>query len=89
MNHYASDAETRRVDEIAMQAIESLDPERVFNDVRGNDISMCGVLPAVIVMDTLKQLGRLQRVERVGYATSADVSGNTDQVVGYSGMLFA
>lgn len=89
MNHYANDSETRRVDEIAMQAIESLDPERVFNDVRGNDISMCGVLPAVIVMDTLKQLGRLNRVERVGYATSADVSGNSDKVVGYSGMLFA
>ena len=89
MNHYANDQETRRVDEIAMTAIESLDPVRVFNDVRGNDISMCGVLPAVIVMDTLKQLGRLNRVERVGYATSADASNNKDRVVGYSGMLFA
>ncbi|MCA9213242.1 MAG: AmmeMemoRadiSam system radical SAM enzyme, partial [Planctomycetales bacterium] len=89
MNHYATDEETRRVDEIAMQAIESLDPERVFNDVRGNDISMCGVLPAVIVMDTLKKLGRLNRVERVGYATSGDVSNDREQVVGYSGMLFA
>lgn len=89
MNHYASDEETRRVDEIAIQAIESLDPERVHKDVRGNDISMCGVLPTVIVMDTLKRLGRLNRVERVGYATSSDVSNDKSRVVGYSGLLFA
>jgi AmmeMemoRadiSam system protein B len=89
MNHYANDEETRRVDEIAMQAVESLDPDRVFSDVRGNDISMCGVLPTVIVMKTLKRLGRLSRVERVGYTTSADVSNDTSRVVGYSGLLFA
>jgi AmmeMemoRadiSam system protein B/AmmeMemoRadiSam system protein A len=89
MNHFATDEENRRLDEIAIQALERLDPEDVYETVTGNHISMCGVLPAVIVMETLKRLGGLNRAERVGYATSADVTGDTSRVVGYAGMLFA
>ena len=49
---------------------------------------MCGVLPAVIVLETLKLLNGGTQAERVGYATSADVTGDTSRVVGYAGMLF-
>ena len=56
--------------------------------MRRNHISMCGVLPAVIVMETLQRLGGLSKAERVGYATSADVTGDRSRVVGYAGMLF-
>ncbi len=49
---------------------------------------MCGVLPAVIVLETLRLLGGGKMAERVGYATSAEVSGDTSRVVGYAGMLF-
>jgi AmmeMemoRadiSam system protein B len=49
---------------------------------------MCGVRPAVIVMETLRQLDLLTKCERVGYATSGDVSGDRSRVVGYAGMLF-
>jgi hypothetical protein len=55
---------------------------------RENEISMCGVLPALIVLETLRLLGRFRRAERAGYATSADVSGDTSRVVGHAGMLF-
>lgn len=87
MNHFATDDENRRLDELALKAMESLDARRLLETCAANDISMCGVLPAVIVMETLKQLGGLKRVERVGYATSADVTGDTSRVVGYAGML--
>ncbi len=88
MNHFANDAENRRLDEIALKAIETLDPAQVFDTVVDRyQISMCGVRPCVIVMETLRQLGRLQRSQRVGYATSADVSGDQQRVVGYAGML--
>jgi AmmeMemoRadiSam system protein B len=46
------------------------------------------VLPAVMVLETLRLLGCPRRAERVGYATSADVTGDTSRVVGYAGMLF-
>jgi AmmeMemoRadiSam system radical SAM enzyme/AmmeMemoRadiSam system protein B/AmmeMemoRadiSam system protein A len=89
MNHFAPDAENRRLDAIALDAIERLDPTSLYETVTQNHISMCGLLPAVIVLETLKLLGGLTRAERVGYATSADVTGDTSRVVGYAGMLFA
>jgi AmmeMemoRadiSam system protein B/AmmeMemoRadiSam system protein A len=88
MNHYATDAENRRLDALALTALERLDPVEIYETVTRNQISMCGLLPAVIVLQTLQMLGGLRKAERVGYATSADVTGNTSRVVGYAGMLF-
>jgi AmmeMemoRadiSam system protein B/AmmeMemoRadiSam system protein A len=87
MNHFAEDAENRRLDELALAAMERLDPELLLSTCQRHHISMCGVLPAVIVMETLRRLGGLTNTRRVGYATSADVSGDTRRVVGYAGML--
>ncbi|MHB1038333.1 MAG: AmmeMemoRadiSam system radical SAM enzyme [Pirellulales bacterium] len=88
MNHFADDQENRRLDAIALAAIEQLDPEEVYHTVRQNGISMCGMLPAVIVLEALRLLGTLSHCERVAYATSAEASGDDRRVVGYAGMLF-
>lgn len=88
MNHFARDEENRRLDEIALTALETLDPATVFKTVSEQNISMCGLRPAVIVLETLRQLKQLSKSERTGYATSADVSEDTSRVVGYAGMLF-
>jgi AmmeMemoRadiSam system radical SAM enzyme/AmmeMemoRadiSam system protein B/AmmeMemoRadiSam system protein A len=87
MNHFASDAETRRLDALALSALERGDPDALHETVTRHNISMCGVLPAVIVLETLRLLGRFHRAERVGYATTADTTGDKNRVVGYAGML--
>jgi AmmeMemoRadiSam system protein B len=87
MNHFANDRENRRLDETALRAMETLDPARLLSTVTEHGISMCGVVPAVIVMETLRALGGLNSCERVAYATSADATGETDRVVGYAGVL--
>ena len=87
MNHFANDHENRRLDRLALDAMQTLDPQRLLSVVRQHNISMCGVLPAVIVMETLRKLGGLTTCEEVGYATSAEVSGDTRRVVGYAGSL--
>jgi AmmeMemoRadiSam system radical SAM enzyme/AmmeMemoRadiSam system protein B/AmmeMemoRadiSam system protein A len=87
MNHYAPDDQTRRIDRMALDAMQSLDPARLYETVMDQRISMCGVLPAVLVMETLRRLDSLHRCELVGYATSADASNDRSQVVGYAGML--
>ncbi len=89
MNHYADEETTRRVDRMALDALESLDPVRLFETVQQNRISMCGIVPAVLVMETLKRLDCLNRIESIGYATSAEASGDTSRVVGYAGALLA
>jgi AmmeMemoRadiSam system protein B len=88
MNHFANDAENRILDRIALDAVETLDPANVFQTVQLHRISMCGLYPCVIVMETLRQLGLLKRCELVGYATSAEAGAPRDRVVGYAGMLF-
>lgn len=87
MNHFADETETRRLDRLALDAMETLDPARLYETVRRHRISMCGMSPAVIVMETLRQLGQLNRCQLVGYTTSAESSGDTSRVVGYAGML--
>src|SRR5437667_126260 len=57
MNHFATDEENRRLDEMALKALQSLDPKQLYDVVTSNNISMCGVLPAVIVLETLRRLG--------------------------------
>jgi AmmeMemoRadiSam system protein B/AmmeMemoRadiSam system protein A len=88
LNHYSSDTENRRLDALALAALEGLDPATVFDTMAQHKISMCGLLPAVVVLETLRQMGTLRTAQRVAYATSADVSGDTTRVVGYAGMLF-
>jgi AmmeMemoRadiSam system protein B len=88
MNHFATDSENRRLDALALEALERRDPELLFQTVTDHSISMCGMLSAVIVLETLRLLGRLTRTERVNYTTSAEVTGDTSRVVGYAGMLF-
>jgi AmmeMemoRadiSam system protein B len=88
MNHFANDAETRRLDEMALAALDRGDPAHLYETVTQNHISMCGVLPAVIVLETLHLLDGTHATERAGYATTADVTGDTSRVVGYAGMLF-
>jgi AmmeMemoRadiSam system protein B len=88
MNHFATDAETRRLDELALSELDKLDEEGLFRVTTENHISMCGMRPAVVVLKTLKHLGKLTESQRAGYATTADVTGEKSRVVGYAGMLF-
>ena len=92
MNHFANEETTRRIDRQALDAIyravAMLEPEHALRTVQEQRISMCGIIPAIFVMETLRAMGRLDRVEEVGYTTSAEVSGDSSRVVGYAGLIF-
>jgi len=86
MNHYESDAVTRVKDHRAIERILSLDPRGLHEVVTQQDISMCGFGPAVAMLTAARQLGA-QSADLVKYATSGDVSGERDLVVGYAGVI--
>ncbi len=86
MNHYESDAVTRVKDHRAIERILTLDPQGLFEVVTQQDISMCGLGPAVVMLTAARQLGA-KSAELVKYATSGDVSGDRDMVVGYAGVV--
>lgn len=85
MNHYESDDVTRVKDHRAIDQILALDPRGLYDTVREGDISMCGYGPATIMLTATRQLGATQ-AELIRYATSGDVSGDRDMVVGYAGI---
>jgi hypothetical protein len=86
MNHYESDAITRGKDRQAIDRVLALDPRGLFETVRREGISMCGYGPTTAMLVAARQLGAT-RAELVKYATSGDVSGDMDRVVGYAGIV--
>lgn len=85
MSHYVPDAVARRKDRLAIDRILALDPEGLYRTVRAERISMCGVIPATVVLFAALRLGATS-ARLVKYATSGEVSRDFDQVVGYAGL---
>lgn len=88
LNHYESDPTTRVKDHKAIDRLLALDARGLYDTCRNEEISMCGLGPAVAMLTALHALGA-RKAELVKYATSADVSGDRSQVVGYAGMIFS
>jgi AmmeMemoRadiSam system protein B len=86
MNHYESDVVTRAKDHWAIERILTLDARGLHDVVGQQNISMCGMGPAVAMLTAAKKLGA-KSAELVKYATSSDVSGERDRVVGYAGVV--
>lgn len=85
MNHHESDAVTRMKDGKAIDAILTLDARRLYDTVRREEISMCGYGPAVAMLTAARDLSAT-KANLVRYATSAEVTGDADDVVGYAGI---
>ena len=88
LNHYEDDATTRVKDHKAIQRLLALDPRGLYDTCRNEEISMCGLGPGVAMLTALNALG-VRRSDLIKYATSADISGDRDAVVGYAGMTFS
>src|SRR6266481_9014586 len=88
LNHYEDDATTRVKDHKAICKLLARNARGLYDACRNEDISMCGLGPAVAMLTALNALGA-KNSGLVKYATSADVSGDRDAVVGYAGMIFS
>lgn len=88
MSHYVSDEVARKKDKMAINRILQLDPEGLYNTVNTERISMCGYIPATIMLYAAKALGATE-ARLIKYATSGDVSGDYDYVVGYAGIIIS
>lgn len=86
MNHYESDDVTRFKDRKAIDKILKLDARGLYDTVRHEGITMCGFGPAVSMLTAARQLGAT-RAEVIRYATSGDITGDREEVVGYAGIV--
>jgi MEMO1 family protein len=87
LNHYEDDATTRVKDRQAIEQLLSMDARGLYDVCRREEISMCGLGPAVAMLTALQVL-KAGNAELIRYATSADRSADPSAVVGYAGMVF-
>ena len=85
MTHYEPDPVARERDRLAIEAALTLDPEALYETVHRHRITMCGVVPATVMLAAVRRLGA-SRAHLVDYATSGDTSGDRSSVVGYAGI---
>lgn len=85
MTHYESAETARRKDGLALNAVINLDPETLLQVCRSNRITMCGVIPAAIMLVASCELGATT-ADLISYRTSGDVTGDNRQVVGYASL---
>lgn len=86
MTHYESQETASKQDTMALERILDLDPEGLYRTVQDNRISMCGVIPATVMLFAANALGATG-ARLVRYATSGETSGDYRQVVGYAGVV--
>lgn len=86
MNHYESDAITRVKDAGAIEAMLRLDARGLYEMVTIQNVSMCGYGAVIAMLTATKKLGA-NAARLVRYATSGDVSGDRNFVVGYAGVV--
>jgi MEMO1 family protein len=86
MNHYESDAVTRVKDRKAIERVLAMDARGLWEVVMNEDISMCGFAPTIVMLTAAKLLGATSAT-LVKYATSGEISGDYEAVVGYAGII--
>ncbi len=83
MTHYESAESARNKDQLALERVLALDGKGLLEVCRQRKITMCGVVPAAVMIEATLQSGAGQ-AELVAYGTSGDVTGDNQQVVGYA-----
>lgn len=85
MTHYESAASAKQKDALALDRVLAFDPEGLLQVCRSEQITMCGVVPAAVMLVAARALGATT-AELVAYGTSGDVTGDNRQVVGYAAL---
>ena len=87
LNHYDPHEVTLEKDRKAIDAIMSLDPERFFQTIVRENITVCGPIGIMVLMYLARTITHVKPVV-LKHATSGDTSGDKSSVVGYLAAQF-
>jgi len=87
MTHYEPQEQAIIKDNYAIQAILEFDPDRLMEEIKRHNITMCGYAPVIVMLSVLNTLGT-KEARLIKYQTSGDVTGDKTSVVGYAGIIF-
>ena len=84
--HYEPQEYAENVDKQAINAILEFNPKKLYDIIYRQNLTMCGPGPITVMLIVCEALGA-KKAELLKYATSGDVSGMYDQVVGYASII--
>ncbi|MGC8848880.1 MAG: AmmeMemoRadiSam system protein B [Candidatus Bathyarchaeia archaeon] len=87
MTHYEPQRIAERKDKKALDMIESMNIEGLYQAIEGENISMCGYGPVAALMQYARASG-VERASIEAYKTSGDITGDFGAVVGYASAVF-
>jgi AmmeMemoRadiSam system protein B len=87
LTHYEPNIMAHEKDNELIKAMLTMDVTKFYTVLERMDISACGYGAIASIMVAAKNLGAT-RGELLKYATSGDVTGDNDAVVGYSSVIF-
>lgn len=88
MTHYESRSAAIKKDHYALEKLTDMNPDLLYSSVIGQHISMCGIMPVTAALIIALELGAT-KTELIRYTDSGEITGDTDQVVGYAGVLIS
>jgi AmmeMemoRadiSam system protein B len=86
MTHFESAAAAKKKDQLALDRMLALDPEGLYQTVMKNRITMCGVIPAAVMLIYALARGAT-KAELIDYRNSGDVTGDSSEVVAYASVI--
>ncbi len=82
LSHFHPEKEARRLDQAVQKAVEKFDSDGLLETLESGKGEACGGSPMAAVMIAARRLGAAG-VKPLGYATSGEITGDFDSVVGY------
>ena len=82
-SHYVMESVAERQDHYVIEPLLSLDMPEMYRRIREEAVSTCGYGPVAAMVEATRQFGAT-RAELLDYSTSAEVTGDHFQVVGYA-----
>lgn len=82
LSHFHSESEARKLDYTIQTAVQQYDADLLLGTLESGKGEACGGGPMAAVMMATRKLGG-ERVEFLDYTTSAEVTGDFEEVVGY------
>ncbi|RTZ59537.1 MAG: AmmeMemoRadiSam system protein B [Gammaproteobacteria bacterium] len=87
MSHYIPAERAKELDSLAIECMEKLDTACLYERVFRYQISMCGIIPAVVGIEVAKTMGA-KVGKLIDYTNSGQTTGDYSSVVAYAGMIF-
>lgn len=82
-SHYVMESVAERQDHYVIESLLALDMPEMYQRIREEGVSTCGYGPVAAMVEAARQFGAT-RAKLLDYGTSAEVTGDHFQVVGYA-----